>query len=153
MSSEQSCQNCCQHHQVFTHHSSYKTNTLVAVLSLRLPCLFISSYTVVTPNTLNPFSYPDIVHITLVKVNLMAYFLRFATLLQLSSLKKAFSTRISMCVHSSCFYKNLNISFIYKDIFTKFARNVYDYKNLSVQNFSIILKNKIATCLKIIQVL
>ena len=43
------------------------------------------------------------------------------------------------------------ISFIYKDIFTKFARNVYGHENLSVQNFGLILKNKmaaIADCLK-----
>ena len=61
---------------------------LSTVLSLRLKCLFISSYTVVTPNTLNPFSYPDIVHITHVEVNLMACFLRFPTLLQFSSLER-----------------------------------------------------------------
>ena len=61
---------------------------LSTVLSLRQPCLFTSSYTVVTPNTLNPFSYPDIVHITLVEVNLMACFLRVPTLLQFSSLKR-----------------------------------------------------------------
>ena len=51
---------------------------------------------------------------------------------------------------------NLNISFIYKDIFTKFAGDVYGYENLSLQNFSLILKNKmaaIANCLKIIKVL
>ena len=65
----------------------YIGRRLSTVLSLRLPCLFISSYTVVTPNTLNPFSYPDIVHITLVEVNLMACFLRFPTLLQFSSLE------------------------------------------------------------------
>ena len=37
-----------------------------------------------------------------------------------------------------------------------FAGNVYGYENLSVQNFSLILKNKmaaIANCLKIIKVL
>ena len=59
-------------------------------------------------------------------------------------------------IRESRFYKNLNILFIYKDIFTKFAGNVYDYENLSVQNFSLILKNKmaaIANCLKIIKVL
>ena len=49
------------------------------------------------------------------------------------------------CIYSSRFYINLNISFIYKDIFTKFAGNVYGYKNLSLQNFSLILKNKMAT--------
>ena len=51
---------------------------------------------------------------------------------------------------------NLNILFIFKDIFTKFAANVYGYEILSVQNFSLILKNKmaaIANCLKIIKVL
>ena len=35
---------------------------LSTALSLRLPCLYISFYTGVTPNTLNPFWYPDIVH-------------------------------------------------------------------------------------------
>ena len=48
------------------------------------------------------------------------------------------------------------ISFIYKDIFTKFAGNVYGYENLFLQNFSLILKEKmaaIANCLKIIKVL
>ena len=44
------------------------------------------------PNTLNPFSYPDIVHITLVEVNLMACFLRFPTLLQFSSLESSAGT-------------------------------------------------------------
>ena len=42
------------------------------------------------------------------------------------------------------------------DIFTKFAGNVYGYKNLSLKNFSLILKNKmaaIANCLKIVKVL
>ena len=59
-------------------------------------------------------------------------------------------------VRSSCFCINLNISFIYKDIFTKFAGNVYGYENLSLLNFSLILKNKmagIANCLKTIKVL
>ena len=53
------------------------------------------------------------------------------------------------------FYINLNISFIYKDIYTKFAGNVYGYDNLSVQDFGLILQNKmaaIANCLKIIKV-
>ena len=58
--------------------------------------LFISSYTVVTPNTLNPFSYPDIVHITLVEVNLMACFLRYPTLLQFSSLKSILDSVLRM---------------------------------------------------------
>ena len=62
--------------------------------------------------------------------------------------------RPSIC--SSCFCINLNISFIYKDIFTRFAGNVYGYANLSLQNFNLIWKNKmaaIANCLKIIKVL
>ena len=42
---------------------------------------------------------------------------------------------VCACIHLSCFCINLNISFIYKDIFTKFAGNVYGYENLSVQNF------------------
>ena len=37
------------------------------------------------------------------------------------------------CICSSHFYINLNISFIYKDIFAKFAGNVYGYENLSLQ--------------------
>ena len=69
---------------------------LSTVLSLRLPCLFISSYTVVTPNTLNPFSFPDIVHITLVEVNLMACFLRFPNLLQFSSLESILDSVLRM---------------------------------------------------------
>ena len=45
-------------------------------------------------------------------------------------------------IHSSGFYINLNILFMYKDIFTKFADNVYGYENMSVQNFGLILKTK-----------
>ena len=45
-------------------------------------------------------------------------------------------------LRSSHFYINLNISFIYKDIFTKFAGDVYGYNNMSMQNFGLILKNK-----------
>ena len=59
-------------------------------------------------------------------------------------------------VRSSRFCINLNISFIYEHIFTKFAGNVYGYKNLSLKNFSLALKNKmaaIANCLKILKVL
>ena len=64
------------------------------------------------------------------------------------------SIRVSICL--SHFYINLNISFIYKDIFTKSVGNVYGYKNLSGQNFGLILKNKmadIANCFKIKKVL
>ena len=64
------------------------------------------------------------------------------------------SVRASVC--SSRFCTNLNISFIYEDIFTKFAGNVYGYENLSLENFSLILKNKmaaIANCFKIVKVL
>ena len=40
-----------------------------------------------------------------------------------------------MCVcHPSHFYMNLYISFTYKDIFTKFAGNVYGNENMFVQN-------------------
>ena len=59
-------------------------------------------------------------------------------------------------VRSSRLCINLNISFIYEHIFTKFAGNVYGYENLSVTIFSLILKNKmaaIANCLKIVKVL
>ena len=61
---------------------------------------------------------------------------------------------IRPCVHLSGFNISLKISFNYKDIFIKFAENVYGYKNLSLQNFGLILKNKMATianCLKIIK--
>ena len=59
-------------------------------------------------------------------------------------------------IRSSRFCINLNISFIYKDIFTKFAGNVYGYENLPVQTFSLIWENKMAAminCLKIVKVL
>ena len=52
--------------------------------------------------------------------------------------------------------RHVNVSFIYKDIFTKFAGNVYGYENISVQSFGLILKNKMATvadCLKMIKML
>ena len=66
-------------------------------------------------------------------------------------------TCIRTCVRPFVmFCINLNISFIYKDIFTKYAGNVYGYENLSLQNFSLIWKNKmaaIANCLKIVKVL
>ena len=60
---------------------------------------------------------------------------------------------ICLCVCLLGFNIHLNISFIYKDIFIKFAGNIYGCKNLSLQNFALILKNKmaaIANCLKII---
>ena len=66
------------------------------------------------------------------------------------------SVRVCASIRSSRFCINLNISFNYKDIFTKFAGNVYGYENLSLQNFSLILKNKmaaIANWLRIIKVL
>ena len=50
---------------------------------------------------------------------------------------------ISIC--SSHLWINLYVSFIYEDIFTKFTLNVYCYENLSVKNFVLILKNKMAT--------
>ena len=55
-------------------------------------------------------------------------------------------------VHSSRFYINLNISFIYKDIFTKFAGNIYGYENMSVQNFDQLFEHhKDALNLEILQ--
>ena len=63
---------------------------------------------------------------------------------------------VRLSVRPSRFCINLNISFIYKDIFTKFAGDIYGYENLSLKNFSLILKNKmaaIANSLKIIKVL
>ena len=52
------------------------------------------------------------------------------------------SIHVSVCVsvRSSRFYINLNISFSYKDNFTKFAGNVYGYKKLSLQNFGLFEK-------------
>ena len=41
--------------------------------------------------------------------------------------------RIRPCVRLSGFNINLYISFIYKDIFIKFAGNVYGYENLSAK--------------------
>ena len=46
------------------------------------------------------------------------------------------SVRLSTCPFIT-FCINLNISFIYEHIFTKFAGNVYGYKNLSLKNFSL----------------
>ena len=57
------------------------------------------------------------------------------------------------CLQLSHFYINLYILFIYDDIFTKFAKNVYGSENMSKKFFLIILKNKmsdIANCLKIL---
>ena len=45
-------------------------------------------------------------------------------------------------VRSSCFYINLNISFIYKDIFTKFVGNVYGYENMSEKILASFCKTK-----------
>ena len=47
-----------------------------------------------------------------------------------------------MSVRLSRFYINLNISFIKKNIFSKFAGNDFDCENLSVQNFGLILKKQ-----------
>ena len=38
-----------------------------------------------------------------------------------------------VCVRLSHFYINLYISFIYEDIFAKFAENVYGCENMSVK--------------------
>ena len=61
-----------------------------------------------------------------------------------------------LCKCRSRFYINVYILFIVKDIFTKFAGNVYEYENMSMQNFRLILKNKrasIADYLKTIMML
>ena len=70
-----------------------------------------------------------------------------------------FNPEIIKCLSSVrpfvMFLHKLNISFICKDIFTKFEGNVYGYENLPVHNFGHMLENKIATivnCLKIIKV-
>ena len=47
-----------------------------------------------------------------------------------------------LCFYVSCFYTNLYISFIYEDIFTKVAKNVYSCENMSVKHFVIFLKTK-----------
>ena len=62
---------------------------------------------------------------------------------------------VRLSIGSSHFYINLNISYIYRDIFSKFAGNVYGYENMSVQNFGLILKKMAAkaNCLKIIKML
>ena len=64
---------------------------------------------------------------------------------------------VSVCVCSFVtFYTNLYSSFIYKEIFTKFAGNVYGYENMS-ENFCLILnKNQNGRhnhCLKLIKML
>ena len=64
------------------------------------------------------------------------------------------------CMHACMFafvifLINLYIAFIYENVFTKFAENVYGCKNMSVTNFVLILKNNmaaIADCLKIIDI-
>ena len=48
------------------------------------------------------------------------------------------------CVCFSYFLINLYITFIYEDIFTKFAENVYGCENMSVTNVVLILKNNMA---------
>ena len=56
------------------------------------------------------------------------------------------------CMRLSHFYINLYTSFIYEDMFTKFAQNASGCENMSVKNV-LILKNNMATiadCLKII---
>ena len=72
-------------------------------------------------------------------------------------IKYILSHSLCVCAFMSCFHINLYISFIYgKDIFTKFVRDVYGWKSISVQNFGFILKNNtvaIALCLKIIKML
>ena len=68
--------------------------------------------------------------------------------------KNAFFVCASVCpcmrpFFSHC-YINLNVSFMYKYIFTKFTGNVYGSEDMSVQNLGIILKKiaAIANCLK-----
>ena len=40
---------------------------------------------------------------------------------------------VHACVHLSYFVINLYIAFMYEDIFTKFAENVYGCENMSVK--------------------
>ena len=47
-----------------------------------------------------------------------------------------------VCVHLSHFYINLYISFIYEDIFTRFAENDYGCENMSAKNFVLIWKKQ-----------
>ena len=67
------------------YHSIFKTTMLVYN--------FLHSG---NPKYLNPFSYPDIVHITLVEVNLMVCFLRFPTLLQFSNFESILDSVLHM---------------------------------------------------------
>ena len=66
-----------------------------------------------------------------------------------------YNQEIIKCFSSVClfvmFLHKLNISFICKNIFTKFAGNVYGYKNLSVHNFGYILENNIAAIAKLFE--
>ena len=77
----------------------------------------------------------------------------FISCLRPKAMAKRLSNTFCMCVHPFfTFCINLNISFTYRDIFTKFAGNVYGYEN----SVSAKMKNKMATianCLKIIKVL
>ena len=60
---------------------------------------------------------------------------------------------VCVCVHFSCFYINIYVSFIYENIFTKYAEDVYAYENMSVKIFILILKKQmaaIANCSNII---
>ena len=60
---------------------------------------------------------------------------------------------VHACVRLSHFYINLHVSFIYQDIFTKFAENVYVCENMSIKKFCHHFKNNIATmanCSKVI---
>ena len=51
---------------------------------------------------------------------------------------------VHVCIpRLSCFYINLYISFICKDVFTKFMQNGFGYKNMSDRNLGHILKNGI----------
>ena len=56
--------------------------------------------------------------------------------------ENAFCTYVSLCFGLTRFYITFFVSSIYKDIFTKFAGNVYGYKNMLVQTFDLILKKK-----------
>ena len=61
------------------------------------------------------------------------------------------SVRVCVCV--SHFYINPYILFIYEDIFTKFAEDVYDCENMSVKMLYSFKKNNLVTiddCSKII---
>ena len=85
--------------RIVTNKTKYSHITPVRKVLHWLPIKYQSIFKFLrsgNPKYLNPFSYPDIVHITLVDVNLMACFLRFPTLLQFSNLESILDSLLHM---------------------------------------------------------